>query len=479
MCVQYMKIKARNEYAPKIAFVPCGKCEECRQSANSQWFFRLRSELDWCRKNKWYIGFFTLTYSEDKIPRLPEEFVKNFDKVSEKGLPYCFSRYHVRTFIDNIRKRLHETYGISGIKYMICSEFGSDPDRTQRSHYHGLICFPSTYESVDRTTGEVTRCKFEPRDMFNMVHSQWEHHGFVFPRYFEGGVDRQGYEHKPFLLTTDISNAARYAAKYTCKDLGYNDHLLSYGVDLKDKALKDFKPFHIQSRSIGLGFLAQKSPQELLNILRHGVDFIGDKYRRNVPLYIRNKILYTPSYSFSPCPNGDWFYDFIEDKWHFKKGEGTHRRMVGKEATQFFHDHIGEVFQMKKEYYAELFRQMSRKDFWIANGIPEEHHRNQAISHVLAVNNPELVAEYYLAYYGLPYDKCYDVPREQMYLSRFVKNFRWSDIYGAPDLIDVGDHIALINEVSYFIESLKWSQRYNLEHRAKVKRVSDFYKHAV
>lgn len=480
MCVQYMKIKSRNEYAPKVAFIPCGKCEECRQSANNQWFFRLRSELDWCRKNKWYIGFFTLTYSEDKIPRLPEVFVGNVDLIAEKGLPYAFSRYHVRTFVDNIRKRLHETYGIKSIKYMVCSEYGSDPKHTQRSHYHGLVCFPSHYEEVDKSTGEVFRKSFNPRDMFNLVHAQWPH-GHVFPRYFEGGRDRHNYEHKPFLLTTDISNAARYAAKYTCKDIGYIQHLVDYGVDLKDKALKDFKPFHIQSKSIGLNFLSNLSDSDLLKVLRNGVDFVGDKFRRSVPLYIRNKILYNPSYTFELQKNGDWSYDFVEDKWHYKKGQGTHCRLVGKEASQFFHDNAETIFNMKKEYYTQLFKDMSTKDFWLSRGVSNElSDFSKPIESVLCFTRPEALAEGFLAYYGLPYSKCYAVEPYKMYLSRFVKDFRWTDTFNFdnPPLVSANYYSFVKDNVGRFVEALKFCQRYDLERRAKAKRVSDFYKHS-
>ena len=159
MCIEFLKIRAKNKYAPQGYFVPCGKCEECRRSLNSQWFFRLRSELDWCRRNAWNIGFFTLTYDDTHVPRFPEEMIKNDWLYKEKGElpPMCFRRKDVRDFIDNIRKRLHERYRIAGIRYMVCSEYGSDPNYTQRPHYHGLICFPSKYEKVDYATGEVTQ----------------------------------------------------------------------------------------------------------------------------------------------------------------------------------------------------------------------------------------------------------------------------------------------------------------------------------
>lgn len=472
MCVQFMKLKSSHRFAPKAAFVPCGKCEECRQSNNSQWFFRLRSELDWCRRNNWYIGFFTLTYSDEHIPHLPESVIKNKWLIG-KSTPLCFSRKHVRTFIDNIRKRLNETYHISGIKYMVCSEYGTDPAHTQRSHYHGLVCFPSVYEDIDTDTGEVIRRKFDPRDMFNLVHSQWSY-GHVFPRYFTGGRDSSGYEHKPFLLAGDIAHAARYAAKYTCKDIGFIEAVAPYNIDFKHEDYKDCKPFHIQSKSIGLNFLSNKTSEELLQLLKHGESFLGDKYRRSLPLYIRNKVLFDPYYVFERTPAGDWWYDFELDKWCYKRGQGTHRRLVRKRATDFFVKNFREIFAMKVQYYSTLFSDMSKKSFWDNRGVPQD--KQIDTSYWLLRSTPQQLAAMFLCYYGLPYDKCKAVDPAVFYLSRYVPEISHGQ-KTLPIRQDVYDFTHKV--VGTFIEALKFSQPYDLARRAKAKRVGDFYKHAV
>lgn len=324
MCVQMMKIKSKSDFAQKFAFVPCGYCEECRDSVRSQWFFRLRAELDWCHKHKFHIGFFTLTYSDSSIPRVPEHLIRNKQLLSEKGAPFCFSRSDVRTFIDNIRKRVFEIVGKTKedkrIRYMICSEFGSDERYTQRSHYHGLICFPP---------------EVKPDVMFSLIKSNWTDKGHVFPRYITGGIDRHGYKHKPFLLCGDVSKAARYASKYCTKDLNFSKSLLPYHIDIKAPDYKNCKCFHIQSKSIGLSYLSTLPTDKLLDILKNGVSYIGDKRRRSLPLYLKNKILFNPKYSFEPCPSGDWYYDFKLDKWCYSKSKGTHKRLVGKVASAF------------------------------------------------------------------------------------------------------------------------------------------------
>ena len=474
MCVQYMKIKSAHRLAPKAAFIPCGKCEECRRAANSQWFFRLRSELEWCRKNAWNIGFFTLTYSDEKVHRFPREMVGRawLCDENDEPMPMCFSRKDVRTFIDNIRKRLHERYGVTGVRYMICSEYGSDPNFTQRSHYHGLICFPSFVEHIDEDTGEYTRVDVDAREVFRLIHSQWEEHGFVFPRVFEGGRDRHNHEHNPFLLQGDISRAARYASKYVSKDIGFVDLEEKYSIDRKHKDYKNYKPFHIQSKSIGLRWLENKTDAELLALLKDGVSFVGDKYRRSVPLYIRNKILYSPYYVFEKCRHGDWYFDYEKNRWRYKRGLGDHRRLVRKESTQFFERNIREVFARKVEYYKTLFEDMTDSTWWTVKGVPKD--RSCSTARLIKEYGAYRLAVGFLTYYGVPYDKCVYTKRPELfYLSRFRPELN----LGHKTLINENYYKTLHRCLSAVVDCLKFANPYNLERQAKAKRVGDFYKH--
>ena len=470
MCVSYMKVKTSHANAPQYYLIPCGKCEECRDSANKQWFFRLRTELEWCRKNKWHIGFFTLTYSDSYVPRLPRNLIKNSQYFDEPLTPMCFNRQHVRDFIDNIRKRLNESYGIKDCRYMVCSEYGSDERYTQRSHYHGLICFPSSYEKVDKSTGEVTVEVLEPSVVFELVH-RWKY-GHVFPRYITGGRDSSRYEHKPFLLQGDIARAARYASKYTCKDLGYTALEAKYQIDTKSPEYRQYKPFHIQSKSIGLRWLENKSDAQLLKYLREGECFVGDKYRRGLPLYIRNKILYNPYYEFSPCPNGDWLYDFESDKWRYKPGKGGYKRLVRKESSEFFQRNLHQVYEQKLEYYKTLFGDMTDEHFWTSRGLPRE--RAQDTCNVLSSYGVDRLAVGYLTYYGVPYEKCVYTRRPELfYLSRYRPELN----LGHKTLISENFYKTLHQKLGAVFESLKYAQTLNIEKRRLAKRVGDYHKH--
>ena len=463
MCVQYMKIKSVQNKAPKLAFIPCGKCEECRQSKKNQWTFRLRCELDYCRKNDYHIGFFTLTYDDAHLPYLPREcFTGSFKRVQ------CFSRSDVRTFIDNIRKRLNERYGVAGLRYMVCSELG---DSTNRSHYHGLICFPKYYESVD-DTGVVEKKVLDPKEVFELIHSQWKL-GFVFPRYFTGGLDSHGYEHKPFLLRGDVAGAAKYAAKYCCKDLNFVKSIEHLDIDKKSILFKRSQPFHLQSRSIGLTWLQNKSSADLLKALKNGVSFAGQSTTLSLPLYIKNKVFFSPDYVFESCPAGDWWYDFQDNKWRYKKGAGTHKRLVRRKANDFFVDNIKSIFSKKVEYYESLFEDFSNSSFWSSRRVDKSLSSDIAKSYTSIMHrygfDARSLAVGFLCYYGVPADKSFYAPYELVWLSHY-RPMRFKA------LVDTRYHSHIQKIVSFALGALHYSVNLDLRQRAKVARLIDYYK---
>lgn len=59
-------VRIFNKYANEFQYVPCGKCEACRNARSSYWVQRLREE----RKAWKYCLFVTLTYSPDSLPKL-------------------------------------------------------------------------------------------------------------------------------------------------------------------------------------------------------------------------------------------------------------------------------------------------------------------------------------------------------------------------------------------------------------------------
>ena len=197
MCLQPMKIKSLSPFAPKFQFIPCGKCDECRRTLKNSWSFRLGLEIQEAVKHGWKVGFITLTYKEAMIPVIPFECFldgKQYEQV------YCFDKNRVRKFIRNLRSRLHDDYGITGLIYMVGSEYGKRG--TKRSHHHMLVCFPP---------------KISPKDMHGLIKELWKDNGYVSPEEY---IKKRAKEEN-FLV--DLSHgalrAAKYVCKYVCKDL--------------------------------------------------------------------------------------------------------------------------------------------------------------------------------------------------------------------------------------------------------------------
>jgi len=96
--------------------VPCGKCPVCRQRRSDGWIFRLNQQ----RKISKSTLFVTLTYSDENLPRTPN------------NLP-TLDRSDLRNFFKRLRKMHGRT---TTLKYYACGEYGS---RFARPHYHIIL----------------------------------------------------------------------------------------------------------------------------------------------------------------------------------------------------------------------------------------------------------------------------------------------------------------------------------------------------
>lgn len=436
----HLSINSVSPYGVRHGFVPCGKCEDCRNALRSSWVFRLRVELDKLCKQGWKIGFFTLTYDNDHLPHIPESlFISEYRQVE------CFDKNDIRVFFVKLKKWLLKEYGCKKVvdkhtkrvlqdtrlRYMLCSEYG---EHTQRPHYHGIVCFPPQVSEIA---------------MFDKIHEIW-YQGFVFPRCFNGGFDSHGYEHKPFICES-VKAAAVYAAKYCCKDLAWleytckdefhkkmtefvrvevdcfghateitdfcyvNDDEKDYSHPLVfrpvlphecnkriERKIADYKPFHYQSRSLGLCFLDGLTDEQKLEYLNHGFAFVGDDRMTGLPVYLRNKIIFNPRYVYEPDEKGKL------------------RRLVRRDATEFFRSHYNEIFEEKVKQLAKRFDEFKSKEFWIGMGMRpkffDEFHDN--LIEFFTTDSISL-ARLYHAYYGVAREYCFDVPLSCQWYARY------------------------------------------------------------
>lgn len=172
-----------NPHIKEFMYVPCGKCEACRNKRVFNWTQRLEYE---CRCWK-YVAFVTLTYDDDHLPKLKYindlyvdlshshtadgvespcvdlGFIRNQPDVDVARLndwisvnpeiPYL-SVYDVQCFIKRFRKNLYnsikkqfKTFDIYDykVRYYCCGEYGSS---FARPHYHLLFFFNSEKASA-------------------------------------------------------------------------------------------------------------------------------------------------------------------------------------------------------------------------------------------------------------------------------------------------------------------------------------------
>ena len=324
--------------------IPCGVCATCRKNEQLEWSFRIKTELLALNRDEWYCVFFTMTYSEKHLPHIPRILLnkEGIEEYKNKETPPCFSKQDIREFHESLRHWLARRgcKDEKRYKYMTCAEYG---EHTQRCHYHTLLCVP----------------KFiDPHELFDEVRELWcGKRGYIFPKKFNGGIDKYGYNHKPFVVES-IEKAAGYCSKYISKDLAFqesfnHDHFKRLVVlqttdkfvrkeyklhDLessklvlnenqcKDEKIRlsDYLCFHLQSRSLGLSFAEKLTAREKLSFIKNGYFFNGDDFCNHVPKYMLNKFLYTN------------YYIIVDDK-----------RKVRRMPTEFFNEHYDEIFEKK------------------------------------------------------------------------------------------------------------------------------------
>lgn len=463
MCFKYLKIKASTPFSPRSQFVPCGQCAECRDMMRSAWSFRLRAELQQRYLEGWKVGFFTLTYNDEHLPHIPIECFNGYDSDTEymehstqitelsssddgsvstfdvvpngvvyKGVPdykpiKCFDKEHVRTLVHGIRKWLHRNYGIRKISYCICGEYGP---KTQRPHYHGLIAWPTKdgfYEDrlKDGTIRKVPYRGVDGLTIYTLIRDFWcgesnlldddsqvrfgksvqrQNLGFVGPRRFEG-YDRGDTHEKPFLVDK-VADCANYASKYCCKDLSYIHYLKDVDLNRKHKLLKRHLCFHMQNRSLGLCAISNLNDEQKLDLYCKGFQFLGDSRRSPIPVYIRDKLIFTPLY-------------IIDAKGN---------RLVRKQCNVFCIKHKDEIYKKKEDYYAKIIERACSADFFTSRSVSADDAAH------LAAHNKEIVsrygshelASYYLCFYGVPMSSCYFVDAPTQYFNRYY------DAFGSP-----------------------------------------------
>lgn len=411
MCIQSIKIRSKNYLmaddkqldgvrilGPSVSsdvFAKCGHCEDCYNSMRYAWAWRLASDIQYRLKQGWLCAFVTLTYDDGNLPRFPlylECGVEN----PLAGQP-CFLKKDIKDFIGYIKKIGNRERGLKELLYFVASEYGPS---TKRPHYHLIISWSPEYYSGPEMHMLIKKYWFE-----NPV----THRGFITPKDFEGGENRRkGKKILPFLIqdSAHALKSAFYTAKYVTKDIYYmrdlsksfhdykNSHC-EFGLSFNDfcKQNKEYLPFHLQTRSLGFASIKELSDTEKLDIMLKGKTFVSDNKLSMPPLYIQNKLMFSPKYIIA---------------WCGKEGE---KRLIRRELTEFALKYGREILQKKVDYYNTLFETMKDRQYWISSGIDDEN-KLLDIEYFMKNNNDlDLfgcsLGEAYVYYYGVKYQFCF------------------------------------------------------------------------
>lgn len=404
---QLIKVHSVSECGVSRAWVPSSDDKSFRQIQKNAWAFRLSAEFYAMKKLGWSVAFFTLTYDDLHLPHVPKVCWKN--PANYVPIP-CFSRHDVQDFILKLRKHLKKVYQIENFKWMVCSELG---DVTKRPHYHAVLCWPELphhYETERVHKGNVIKKEWDSKpcpafDLHSFVCKTWSY-GFVRPRYASGGRDSSGRDHKSFKVEGDFSFCCKYAGKYCCKDIGFYDSMSAYSdeVDVKNPFFRKLcAPFHMQTRSLGASLLDDVvSDFQKLDLLQHGFQFVGSEKFLKIPVYIRNKLLFDVNYSV----------------------DSSGKRLVRRNANEFFKSHSREVFELKVDFYEKQFENVSSSSVLLGLGLDADN--AEYVSNLLNAFkscynlSSRQFAKSYMAWYGVDQSYAFDIEPSTMWLSRYL-----------------------------------------------------------
>ena len=391
-----MRIKSVSPQGVQRAFIPCGKCLECRLLQQFGWTCRFRLAVEALEKSVGCkVVFGTLTYNDEHLPHIPKDLVREDLASKYSSTPACFNRDHIRKLVKRCRDWLYDTYDIKQPTYMVCSEYG---EHTQRPHYHFSFALPSKVDT-DKFHAVIKKYWREELDL-----------GFICPRDPQGDSSR-GI--KPFMASNN-AHVVGYITKYCTKDLKFYEQIKK--DDFIDKVghfdidgnmslirLSDYLPFHQQSRSLGKSFLDGKDESQLLALLRDGVSFVGESKLHALPKYYKDKILFKNVYK--------------------KKDDGT--RLVRRKPNKFFVSHLNEVYEQKVRSVEDVCKKWLSETYWLnLRGAERVRDFLPVLRAFKSKNNLSArnLAQFYLSYFGVPWHKCrVDISFAAQWFCRFFE----------------------------------------------------------
>ena len=241
------------EVSGLITRIPCGKCIGCRNDNARRWSARCYNEAQYIGLDK--CCFVTLTFNNKML--------------YSRENPWSLNKQAFSGFIKRLRKRISYKYGITGVRFFACGEYGS---LKGRPHYHMLI-FGFNFPDKVVMRGPGYPMKLQPHVINGRMIYNYSSE-FLNECWSPAGSDVPfGFATISYLTYEDCA----YAARYVIKKLGQFNS--SKGRESE---------FINASRMPGLGFDFFKKYYK--NVLSIGYVDLGNGRCSDIPRYYIDKL---------------------------------------------------------------------------------------------------------------------------------------------------------------------------------------------
>ena len=197
----------------------------------------------------------------------------------------------------------------------------------------------------------------------------------------------------------------------------------------------------------------EEETDKLLEQLKNGVSVIGSAKNKELPKYIKDKLIYTQ-----------------HNTYNLK----LHRHEQTKKYTQTYYENKKQIYTKKYEQNKTLFEKLQTNEYWELKQ-KETGVKLNAVRDIKAITQEiptEELAKFYTTYYGLDYDKCVIDKPEEVLFSRYNPIADQTD----KELIDIGYYIQMCDACSIIIGYAQINTRNKRSQKQEIKdKIKSFW----
>lgn len=268
-------------YYPAFVLYKCGNCIECRKSYESDVVNRSLIEA----ANSQYVLFYTLTYSDDNVPKFGLE---------QKHVRDAFKRFriHVKRYLD---------IDLDFTQFYV-GEYALDPNYSMRPHYHGIIFIRSKINFL------------QLKDILSLFNYKKSTYSYFYDKYHPKLKKFWPYGITDVQIARNPEATTRYVCKYICKQY-FSKHNQALDI-LKERNHGYYNDFFVQlPKGHGLAMTYyDKYIDEAISLGYISLSFKHRTIKVGIPkLYLTYYKMCYHAPGFSPLFHCHLFYTILQD----------------------------------------------------------------------------------------------------------------------------------------------------------------------